>query len=427
MKKTGNVSSEGKIAARYQEAKEIYASLGVDAEKAMKTLASVNISMHCWQGDDVGGFEVNETGLTGGIMATGNYPGRARNADELRKDAEKAFSLIPGKHKFNLHALYLESKGKFVDRDSVSAEHFTGWIDWAKSQGIGLDFNPTFFSHPKSSSGMTLSSPDASIRKFWVEHGIRSREIAAEFSRKLNKACVNNVWIPDGMKDFPADRLGPRQRLVESLDAIFKADVGGNVKDAVEGKLFGIGSEEYVVGSNEFYLAYAIARKKLVCMDMGHYHPTEMISDKLSAVLPFVPELLIHVSRPIRWDSDHVVIMNDDLLNLAKEIIRCNALGKVYLATDFFDASINRIGAWVVGMRSLQKALLFALLEPSNTLKKYELDGRNAEKLALSEELRTLPYGDVWNFYCESKSVPVGTDWISELGKYEKDVLSKRK
>ncbi len=421
------VPSGKMISSRYNEAKEIYASLGVDTEKAMKTLASVKISMHCWQGDDVGGFEVNETGLTGGIMATGNYPGRARNADELRKDAEKAFSMIPGKQRFNLHAIYLESKGKFVDRDNVSAEHFSRWIDWAQEQGIGLDFNPTFFSHPKSSSGLTLSNPDSSIRKFWIEHGIRSREIAAVFSRKLKSVCVNNVWIPDGMKDFPADRLGPRERLVDSLDAIFKAKVNGNVKDAVEGKLFGIGSEEYVVGSNEFYLAYSMSRKKLVCMDMGHYHPTEAINDKISAVLPFVPELLIHVSRPIRWDSDHVVIMNDDLLNLAKEIIRCDALGKVYLSTDFFDASINRIGAWVIGMRSLQKALLFALLEPSDTLRKFELAGRNAEKLALSEELRTLPLGDVWNCFCESKSVPVGTAWISELEKYEKEVLSKRK
>ncbi|HBC86596.1 MAG TPA: L-rhamnose isomerase [Lentisphaeria bacterium] len=415
------------IGSRYNEAKEIYASLGVDTEKAMKTLSSVKISMHCWQGDDVGGFEVNETGLTGGIMATGNYPGRARNADELRKDAEKAFSMIPGKQRFNLHAIYLESDNKFIDRDKVSARHFSRWIEWAKEQGIGLDFNPTFFSHPKSSSGMTLSNPDKAIRKFWIEHGIRSREIASEFSGKLNGRTVNNLWIPDGMKDIPADRSGPRQRLLESLDEIYKSKVAGDVKDAVEGKLFGIGSEEYVVGSNEFYLAYSITRKKLVCMDMGHYHPTETIHDKLSAVLPFAPELLIHVSRPIRWDSDHVVIMNDDLVNLAKEIIRCDALGRVYLATDFFDASINRIGAWVIGVRSLQKALLIALLEPSGTLRKLELAGRNAEKLALSEELRALPFGDVWNFYCESKSVPAGASWIGELEKYEKDVLSKRK
>ncbi len=420
-------TSSKKIASRYAEAKEIYSEIGIDTEKAMKVLSSVKISMHCWQGDDVGGFEVNETGLTGGIMATGNYPGRARNADELRKDAEKAFSLIPGKHRFNLHAIYLESGKKFVDRDDVSAEHFSNWISWAKEQGVGLDFNPTYFSHPKSSSGMTLSNPDKSIRKFWIEHGRRSREIASEFSMKLKGKTVNNLWIPDGMKDFPADRLGPRERLLESLDEIYSSKVPGEVKDAVEGKLFGIGSEEYVVGSNEFYLAYAISRKKLVCMDMGHYHPTETIHDKLSAVLPFVQELLIHVSRPIRWDSDHVVIMNDDLLSLAKEIIRTDALNRVYLATDFFDASINRIGAWVIGVRSLQKALLFALLEPSETLKKLELSGRNAEKLALSEELRSLPYADVWNYFCESKSAPVGTSWIGELEKYEKEVLSKRK
>ncbi len=420
------VPSEKKINFRYEDAREIYASLGVDTEKALKILSGIKVSMHCWQGDDVGGFEVNETGLTGGIMATGNYPGKARNADELRKDAEKAFSLIPGKQRFNIHAIYLESKGKFIDRDRISTSDYSAWVDWAKEQKIGLDFNPTFFSHPKSSSGMTLSSPDKSVRKFWIEHGIRSREVAADFAKKLNSVCVNNIWVPDGMKDFPADRLGPRERLAASLDEIFKKNLGGKVKDAVEGKLFGIGSEEYVVGSSEFYLGYSVTRKKLLCMDMGHYHPTETIHDKLSAVLPFLPELLIHVSRPVRWDSDHVVILNDDLVSLAKEIVRCNAVGRVYLATDFFDASINRIGAWVIGMRSLLKALLIALLEPADTMRKLELDGRNAEKLALSEEMKTLPFGNVWDYHCLKQSVPVGGAWIGEMEKYEKSVLSGR-
>lgn len=421
------VATEKKINSRYEDAKEVYASYGVDTEKVLKILSGIKVSMHCWQGDDVGGFEVNETGLTGGIMATGNYPGKARNADELRKDAEKAFSLIPGKHRFNLHAIYLESKGKFVDRNGVSPASFSSWVDWAKDLKIGLDFNPTFFSHPKSSSGMTLSSPDKSVRNFWIEHGVKSREIAADFAKKLNCVCVNNIWVPDGMKDFPADRLGPRERLTASLDEIFKKNLGGKVKDAVEGKLFGIGSEEYVVGSGEFYLGYSVTRKKLLCMDMGHYHPTETIHDKLSAVLQFVPELLIHVSRPVRWDSDHVVILNDDLLSLAKEIIRCNALGRVYLATDYFDASINRIGAWVIGMRSLLKALLIALLEPADTLKKLELDSKGAEKLALSEEMKTLPFGNVWDYHCFKNSVPVGSCWIAEMGKYEREVLAIRK
>jgi L-rhamnose isomerase len=421
------MTSDKKINSRYEDAKEIYASYGVDAEKALKALSEIKVSMHCWQGDDVGGFEVGETGLTGGIMATGNYPGKARNADELRRDAEKAFSLIPGTHRFNIHALYLESNGEFIDRDCISPANFSRWVDWAKDLEIGLDFNPTFFSHAKSSSGMTLSSPDKSVRNFWIEHGIRSREVAADFANKLGGACVNNIWVPDGMKDAPADRLGPRERLLESLDEIFKAKVSGNVKDAVEGKLFGIGSEEYVVGSNEFYLAYSLTRKKLVCMDMGHYHPTETIHDKLSALLPFVPELLIHVSRPVRWDSDHVVILNDDLLSLAREIIRTNALGRVYLATDYFDASINRIGAWVIGMRSLLKALLIALLEPADTLRKLELDGKGAEKLALSEELKALPFGSVWDYHCLKQSVPAGSGWIGEMEKYEKEVLTLRK
>ncbi len=422
------VLKKGSVEKRFKDAAEVYASYKVDVSKALEKLKKVQVSLHCWQGDDVGGFEVKEDKtLTGGIMSTGAFPGKARNGEELRADLEKAMSLIPGKHRVNLHAIYLESKGKFVDRNEIGPEHFTEWVSWAKKNGYKLDFNPSFFSHPKSASGLTLSHPDKNIRKFWVEHGIRSREIAADFAKKLNSKVVNNVWIPDGAKDIPADRWAPRERLIESLDAIFAKKVDSKVKDAVEGKVFGIGSEEYVVGSNEFYLSYAITHNKLVCMDMGHYHPTEVVHDKVSAVLPFVPELLIHVSRPIRWDSDHVVILNDDLQMLAKEIVRGNALDRVYLATDFFDGSINRIGAWVTGVRSLQKALLIALLEPSDILKKLELEGKGAEKLAMMEETKTLPFAAVWDYFCETAGVPVGSAWLNDMVDYEKKVTSKRK
>jgi len=420
-----NLSSR-KIEADYKRAKEIYSSIGVDTEKAIQKLLKIKISMHCWQGDDVGGFEVKKGSLDGGLVATGNYPGKARNADELRQDAEKAFSLIPGKHKFNLHAIYLESDGKFIERNEISPENFKNWISWAKSNDLGLDFNGTFFSHPKASSGFTLSNKDKSIRNFWIEHAKRAREISAKFAKELSQISVCNLWIPDGAKDYPADRLSPRKRLMESLDEIFQKKAAKNVKDTVEGKLFGIGSEEYVVGSNDFYIAYAISRKITPCMDMGHYHPTEAVYDKISALSNFVENILIHVSRPIRWDSDHVVIFNDDLANLAREIVRAKMLDRIYFATDFFDASINRIGAWIIGVRSLQKALLAALLEPVELLNQFEDQKRNAEKLALVEEMKTMPLGAVWNYFCELNNVPPSTLWIPEIKKYEEKVLSLR-
>jgi len=351
------------IEKRYEEAKDMYSALNVDVEGAIDTLLSTPISMHCWQGDDVTGFETKLSNNNGGTLVTGNHPGAATTPEDLRADIDKAMSLLPGKQKLNLHAFYLESNGKQVDRDEVAPKHFSNWIDWAKEKEVGLDFNPTFFAHPKSESGFTLSNKDKGIRDFWIEHALRCREISAEFAKELNDDVVVNYWIPDGYKDIPADRLSPRQRLADSYDKIFKDDIDSRVKEAVESKVFGIGSEEYVVGSWEFYMSYALTRKKLVCMDMGHYHPTEGVADKISSVLNFLDEALIHVSRPIRWDSDHVVIQNDDLQNLMKEIVRCDALKRVYLATDFFDASINRIAAWITGIRATQKALKLEFLQ----------------------------------------------------------------
>lgn len=419
--------SDAQIEKRYTDAREIYDDFGINTDTVLRKLDKIRISMHCWQGDDVGGFECREDKtLTGGILATGSKPGKARNADELRQDAEKAFSLIPGRHRFNLHAIYLETGGRFVDRNEIEPEHFVRWVDWAKSLKIKLDFNPTFFSHPKSASGFTLSSPDKAIRKFWIEHAKRCRFIAEYFSKELNSVVINNTWIPDGAKDIPADRWNPREILIDSLDEIFRKKYGSKVKDSVEGKLFGIGSEEYVVGSNDFYLSYALTRKKLLCMDMGHYHPTEAVHDKLSTALAFMPEVLLHISRPVRWDSDHVVILNDDLENLAREIVRGRAIGEVYLATDFFDASINRIGAWVIGMRSTQKALLNALLEPAAVYRSLERDGRKAEMLALMEEMKSLPAGAVWDYFCLKHDVPVSIAWLNDLRTYEQSVLSRR-
>ena len=421
------VPGRKEIENSYLEAKEIYRRYGVDTDKALAVLGGVRPSLHCWQGDDVGGFEVKKKSLSGGILATGGFPGKARTPDELRQDIEKAASLIPGRLKVNLHALYLESDGVFVDRDAIEPKHFARWIDWAKEKGLGLDFNPTFFSHEMAASGFTLSHQDKAVREFWIEHACRCREIAAVFARKLKDVCVLNYWVPDGLKDLPADRWSPRKRLVDSLDKIFRKDIGKNVKEAVEGKLFGIGSEEYVVGSNEFYLAYALTRGKLPCMDMGHYHPTEVVYDKISAVFQFAPELLIHVSRPIRWDSDHVVILNDDLLLLCKEIVRGGSLRKVYLATDYFDASINRIGAWVVGVRSLLKGLLIGMLDPVDSLRGFEADGKGADRLALAEEFKAMPWGAVWNYYCAAKDVPVGGAWIDVMRDYERKILAKRR
>ncbi len=407
-------------------AQERYAGLGVDVEHALKILATIPISLHCWQGDDVGGFENFGGTLTGGIMATGNYPGKARTPDELRADLDQTLALIPGQHRLNLHAFYGEFGGKKVDRDAIEPKHFANWIAWAKRHGLGLDFNPTCFSHPKSADGFTLSHADQGIRKFWIEHCIRSREIGAAMGKALGKTCVTNVWIPDGMKDTPADRNAPRARLADSLDAIFKKPISPKLNlDAVEPKLFGIGSESFVVGSHEFYLGYAVARKKLLTLDAGHYHPTESIADKISSVLQFLPEILLHVSRGVRWDSDHVVILNDDLLAIAREIAVNGFEKRVHIGLDYFDASINRVAAWTIGTRNMIRALLIALLE-TPLIRTAEAAGDFTTRLALQEEAKTLPFGAVWDFYCEQQGVPVGEHWLTAVNDYEKSVLSKR-
>ncbi len=410
----------------YELARQRYAELGVDTDKAIEQLRTIPISLHCWQGDDVGGFENPDTGLDGGIAVTGNYPGKARTPDELRADLDKTLSLIPGRHRLNLHAIYLDTDRK-IERNALEPEHFTSWVQWAKDSGVGMDFNGTYFSHPKADAGFTLSSADEDIRQFWIEHGICCRKIGAYMGAELGTPCVTNVWIPDGYKDIPIDRLAPRERLADSLDRIFAEKLDPTVHlDAVESKLFGIGAESYTTGSHEFYLGYATSRQTLLCLDAGHFHPTEMISEKLSSVLMFVPELLLHVSRPVRWDSDHVVILNDELLAIAQELVRLDMFEKVHIGLDFFDASINRIAAWVIGTRSMIKALLIALLEPTNTLRQAEAEGDFTSRLALLEEAKTLPYGAVWDYYCATSDVPVGQAWLAETKAYEKDVLSQR-
>jgi L-rhamnose isomerase len=408
-------------------ARERYAQLGVNVGSALGRLGKIPISLHCWQGDDVGGFENLGGALGGGLVATGNHPGKARTPDELRADLEKAYSLIPGRHRLNLHAFYGEFGGRKIDRDEIAPEHFKNWILWAEKNGLGLDFNPTCFSHPKAADGFTLSHQDKAIRQFWIEHCIRSREIGAAMGNALGKTCVTNVWIPDGMKDTPADRNTPRARLVESLDAIFKKPISSKLNlDAVEPKLFGIGSESYVVGSHEFYLGYAASRKKLLCLDAGHYHPTESIADKISSVLQFFPEILLHVSRGVRWDSDHVVILNDDLLAIAREIVTNGFENRVHIGLDYFDASINRVAAWTIGARNMIRALLIALLEPTEKLRAAENAGDFTTRLALQEEIKSLPFGAVWDFYCAGKNVPVAENWLAEVKRYEKNVLSER-
>jgi len=417
-----------KIEQAYQLAKERYGQIGIDTDKAMDKLAKIPVSMHCWQGDDVGGFETVGAELSGGgIQATGNYPGKARTIEELRGDIEKAMSLIPGKHRLNLHSCYLDNGGKFVDRNQMKAEHFQSWIDWAKSNGLGMDFNPTYFSHAKAADGFTLSHPDKGIRNFWIEHGIACRKIGAAMGKQLGSTTVTNYWIPDGYKDIPVDRTGPRQRLIDSLDKIFAEKIDPAIHlDAVESKLFGIGAESYTTGSHEFYLGYTVSRQKLLCLDAGHFHPSEMISEKISSVLLFCPGLLLHVSRPVRWDSDHVVILDDELQAIAKELIRSGKLDKIHIGLDYFDASINRVAAWVLGMRNMLKALLIGLLEPTADLNKVELDQDYTGRLVMMEELKTLPWAAVWDYYCSKKNVPAGLAWLDEIRKYEKNVLSKR-
>ncbi len=416
-----------RIEQSFKLAKERYAELGVDVDAGLKKLSTIPISLHCWQGDDVGGFENFGSELGGGLAVTGNYPGKARTPDELRADLDMALSLIPGKHRLNLHAFYGEFGGKKVDRDAVGPEHFKNWIDWAKTKGMGMDFNPTYFAHPKAADGFTLSHRDKSIRKFWIEHGICCREIGASIGKALGKTCVTNVWIPDGYKDTPVDRKAPRERLEDSLNQIFAKSISPKLNiDAVEGKLFGIGSESYVVGSQEFYLGYAVKNEKLVCLDAGHYHPTETIADKISAVLTHLDEILLHVSRGVRWDSDHVVVLNDDLLAIAQEIVRGGYLDRVHIGLDFFDASINRVAAWVIGTRCMIKALLIALLEPTTQLRQFEANGDFTSRLALLEEMKSLPFGAVWDYYCAKQDVPVNEAWLKEAKQYETDVLSKR-
>lgn len=421
------MSDSRRIEKAYKAAQERYAELGVDTNEAMEQLSKIAISLHCWQGDDVGGFERCEGVGSGGILATGAYPGKARTAEQLRADLEKAISLIPGKHRVNIHAMYAETGGKKIERNELGPEHFVGWIDWAKANGLGMDFNGTFFAHPKAESGFTLSSADEEIRKFWVEHGIICRRIGAHLGRKLGTPCVTNLWIPDGFKDIPVDRKGPRERLRKSLDQIFEKKINRKwLLDSVESKLFGIGSESYVVGSHEFYLGYAIENKLLLCLDTGHFHPTEVVSDKISSVMTFLDRILLHVSRGVRWDSDHVVILSDELRAIAEEIVRGDYLERVHIALDFFDASINRIAAWVTGTRCMLKALLIALLEPTKKLFQMEKSGDYTSRLAMLEELKTLPFGAVWDYYCQKQDVPIGADWLKEVRDYVARVTSLR-
>ena len=419
--------TDSSLETSYELARQRYAELGVDTEQAIQRLADISVSVHCWQGDDVRGFEPDSGDIGGGLAVTGSYPGRARTASELRSDIEQAWSLIPGRHRFNLHATYAETGGRRVERNELEAKHFQGWIDWGRDQQVGLDFNPTFFAHDKAADGFTLAHADSAIRRFWIEHGIACRQIGASMGAALGTPCVTNVWIPDGFKDLPADRKAPRERLCAALDEIFAESLPAHhVLDAVECKLFGLGSESYVVGSHEFYLGYAIARGKVLCLDTGHFHPTEVVSDKISSVMLWVPRLLLHVSRGVRWDSDHVVILSDEVLALAQELVRGDFLDRVHIGLDFFDASINRVAAWVIGTRALLKGLLAALLEPTAILQDYEADGDFTARLGLLEEMRTLPFRPVWDYYCLQAEVPVGLSWLDHVRRYETEVLAGR-
>jgi L-rhamnose isomerase len=414
------------IEQSYQEARKLYASHGIDVDQALALLEGIKISVHCWQGDDVRGFLNRDQDLTGGISVTGNYPGAARTPAELRADLEKAFSLIPGKHKVNLHAIYADTEEK-IELDQIEPKHYQKWVDWSKEQGLGLDFNPTCFSHEKSKDGFTLSHPDPDIRRFWIDHCKASRKIGAYFGEQLGQTCVTNVWVPDGFKDVPANRIAPRQRLKDALDQVFaeKLNPAFNL-DAVESKLFGLGSEAYVVGSHEFYMGYGIQNNKLICLDAGHFHPTEVISNKLSSLALFTDGILLHVSRPMRWDSDHVVTLDDELIDIGRELVRGDLLGKTHIGLDFFDASINRVAAWVIGTRNTIKALLRAMLDPVEALNKAELEGDFTTRLALTEEFKTYPFGAVWDYYCAKMGVPVREEWLAEVKTYETEVLLKR-
>lgn len=414
------------IKQAYELAKAAYAKIGVDADAAMEAVKKIKISLHCWQGDDVNGFLFQDIALSGGIQTTGDYPGKATTPAELKQDLEKAFSMIPGKHKLNLHAIYADTDEK-IDLNEIEPRHFESWVNWAKEQGLGLDFNPSCFSHPMADSGFTLSSADPKVREFWLEHCKRSRKIAEYFGKELGQTCVTNFWFPDGYKDIPIDREAPRRRMMTALDEVFAEPIDEKYNlDAIESKVFGIGAESYTVGSNEFSLGYAATRNKAYCLDAGHFHPTEMISDKISTVLLYTKELLLHVSRPVRWDSDHVIILDDELNAIAQSLVRTNLVERTHIGLDFFDASINRVAAWVIGTRNMIKALLKAYLEPTEALKKLELEGDYTARLALTEEYKTYPFGAVWDYYCDQMGVPVRETWLEEIREYEKDVLSKR-
>ena len=417
---------QNQVEQAYQAAKTLYAQYGINTDDVLSKLADIKVSVHCWQGDDVRGFLNQEGELTGGISVTGNYPGAATTPAELRADLEKAFALIPGKHKVNLHAIYADTDEQ-VELDQIEPRHYENWVKWAKEHGLGLDFNPTCFSHEKSSDGFTLSHPDPEIRKFWIDHCKASRRIGAYFGEQLGQTCVTNVWVPDGFKDNPVDRMAPRKRLKDSLDEVFAEPLNPKHNlDAVESKLFGLGSEAYVVGSHEFYMGYGLQNDTLICLDAGHFHPTEVISNKLSSLALFTSGILLHVSRPMRWDSDHVVIMDDELLEIARELVRHELLGTTHIGLDFFDASINRVAAWVVGTRNTIKALLRAMLEPVEALKQAELDGDYTTRLALTEEFKSYPFGAVWDYYCAQQGVPVREQWIKEVKSYEQDILQSR-
>ena len=415
---------EQQIITAYEIAKERYASLGVDVNKVLEQLQNFHLSMHCWQADDVTGFEVQSGTLTGGIQATGNYPGKARNIHELRQDILKAQSFIPGTHRLNLHEIYGDFEGKIVDRDEVEPKYFESWIEWGRENNIKLDFNSTSFSHPKSGN-LSLSNPDESIRQFWIEHTKRCRAIAEQMGKAQGDPCIMNLWVHDGSKDITVNRQLYRALLKDSLDKIF-AQKYDHMKDCIESKVFGIGLESYTVGSNDFYTGYAVQNQKLITLDTGHFHPTESVADKVSSMLLYVPELMLHVSRPVRWDSDHVTIMDDPTLELFQEIVRCNALERVHYGLDYFDASINRIGAYVIGSRAAQKCMTRALLEPIELLRKYEANEQFFERLALLEEAKSLPWNAVWDMFCLKNNVPVSDGFIAEVEKYEAEVTSKR-